>query len=204
MITREIVSGAYSYNSYRELIDGLIAENKTSGKKQSPSRIEYTRLNVHRMNRLDKTTTLDSELLQKLNEITCNQTWLVLSEAWCGDCAQIVPILEKIAIASHGKIEVKILFRDENPFVMDCVLTNGTRSVPKLIALDAETLQMLGTWGPRPDPAQQIMLQWKSNQDKISWDAFEKELHTWYARDKSQTIQKEFISVIEEWEKVPC
>lgn len=204
MITKEILSGAYSYNSYRELINGLVAENKTSGEKQSPSRIEYTKLNVHRMNRLDKTTTLNSELQQKFNEITCKQIWLVLSEAWCGDCAQINPVLEKMAIASHGKIELKILFCAENPLVMDCVLTNGTRSVPKLIALEAETLQMLGTWGPRPAPAQQIMLHWKSNQDKISWDDFEKELHTWYAHDKSQTIQKEFISVIEEWENVLC
>lgn len=204
MITKEIISNAYNYTSYRELINQLVAENKTSGEKQTPGRISFTALNVHRMNRLDKTTMLLPALQQKLNEITCNQTWLVLSEAWCGDSAQIVPVVEKIAMASHEKIELKILFRDENPLVMDCVLTNETRSVPKLIALDAETLQMLGTWGPRPAPAQQIMLHWKSNQDTISWDDFEKELHTWYAHDKSQTMQAEFISIIEEWEKVLC
>ena len=200
MITKEVISRAYSYTSYRELINHFVAENKTSGEKQTPSRIEFTKLNTHRMNRLDKTVMLLPALQQRLNEITFNQTWLVLSEAWCGDSAQIVPVLEKFAIASHGKIQLKILFRDGNPLVMDCVLTNGNRSIPKLIALNSDTLQMLGTWGPRPIPAQQIMLNWKSNQDTISWDTFEKELHTWYANDKSQTMQKEFIEVITEWD----
>lgn len=199
MITKEIISRAYSYTSYRTLINRLILENRTSGEKQTPARISFTKLNAHRMNRLDKTIALLPELQQKLNEIPCKQTWLILSEAWCGDSAQIVPVLEKIAIASHGKIELKILFRDENPLVMGCVLSNGTRSIPKLIALNPETLDMLGTWGPRPAPAQQIMLKWKSNQNTISWDDFEKELHTWYANDKSQTIQNEFISAIESW-----
>lgn len=200
MITKETISQAYSYTSYRELINRFVAENKTSGEKQTPSRIEFTKLNSHRMNRLDKTIMLLPALQQKLNEITFNQTWLVLSEAWCGDSAQIVPVLEKIATASQNKIELKILFRDENPLVMDCVLTNGTRSVPKLIALNTDTLQMLGTWGPRPLPAQQIMLNWKSNQETISWDDFEKELHTWYAHDKSQTMQREIIEAITEWD----
>ena len=204
MITQEIISRAYSYVSYRELINHLVAENKTSGEKQTPARIEFTNLNIHRMNRLDKTIQLQPELVQTIQKMKCKQTWLVLSEPWCGDSAQIIPSLEKMAISSIGKIELKILFRDENPLVMDCVLTNGTRSVPKIIAVDSESLEMLGTWGPRPNPAQQIMLHWKANQDKISWDDFEKELHTWYAHDKSQTIQKEFISVIEEWTKILC
>jgi len=199
MINKEILSRAHSYSYYRELIKHFVAEGKTSGEKQSPGRIKYTKLNLHRMTRLDKTIQMNSDLMELLKKIKNYQIWIVLSEAWCGDCAQNVPVLAEMAKASEGKIELKILFRDENPDVMKAYLTNGSLSVPKLISLDASTFQTLGTWGPRPQPAQEIMLNWKAIHGKELWDEFEKKLHTWYARNKSQEIQMEFSVLLRDW-----
>ena len=59
--------------------------------------------------------------------------WLVLTEAWCGDAAQSLPIINKMAEVSDN-ITLRLILRDENLDVMDQFLQNGrSRSIPKLI-----------------------------------------------------------------------
>lgn len=188
-ITHEHLSNAITYTQYMELIDRLLAENKTTGNNHSEEMVEYTRMNMHRMYRMGKTALLDDELVQLLMSVENKMTWVVLTEAWCGDAAQNLPAIAKIAAASP-LIELKLLLRDENPEIMDAYLTNGTRSIPKLIALDAETLQALGTWGPRPEPAQQLVQEAKEN--KLPFKEMAEKLHHWYAKDRSRTLQQEF------------
>jgi thiol-disulfide isomerase/thioredoxin len=119
------------------------------------------------------------------------QVWLVLAQGWCGDCAQIIPILGKIADAGKQHIDLRIFNPDENPELMDAYLTNGSRSIPKLIILRDESLSEISLWGPRPAPAQKLLMDWKNLSEKSSWSEFEKELHTWYARDRTMTTQEE-------------
>ena len=82
-------------------------------------------------------------------------TWVLLSEAWCGDAAQIVPVLGKIASESD-QIDLKIVLRDEHLDIMNHYLTNGGRSIPKLICLDQQE-QEIFVWGPRPATIQQVV-----------------------------------------------
>lgn len=76
---------------------------------------------------------------------------LIITESWCGDAAQNVPVLEKIA-AESDMIETRYILRDENLDLMDPFLENGSRSIPKLFALDRTNLKVLGAWGSRPLP----------------------------------------------------
>ncbi|TAE48641.1 MAG: thioredoxin family protein, partial [Cytophagales bacterium] len=55
MFTEELIKNAYSYKEYRQIADNLLLENKTTGFEQSEELTEYTRLNIQRMNRWDKT-----------------------------------------------------------------------------------------------------------------------------------------------------
>lgn len=197
VITPEIISAGLTYADWRELIVKLLAEGKVTGVRQDTLRLEFTGLNIQRMNRIDKTISVIPSLAEKAKQITRNQTWILLAQGWCGDCAQLVPVIEKIASVSD-KIDLRILNPDDYPAVMDACLTNGARSVPKLIILDSETKECLATWGPRPKPAQQIMLDWKASEGKVSWEDFEKNLHTWYTKDKSLTTQAEF-EALEIW-----
>lgn len=198
-ITHEHLAKAVSYTQYRELIDTLLAENKTTGINHSEDMVEYTRLNMHRMLRMEKTINLDDELIQVLLSVQTKMIWVILTEAWCGDAAQNLPGLVKIADASP-LIDVKLLLRDENPELMDAYLTNGTRSIPKLIALDATTLEEIGTWGPRPDPAQQLVVELK--QQQTPFKEFAEKLHGWYAKDRSQTLQNEFKVLLRKWARL--
>ena len=196
MITKEILDNAFSYQEYREQTEDLLAQNKTTGNNQSEQLVGFTKLNVHRMNRLDKTIIINDGIANTLQNLTSNQIWVVIAEAWCGDCAQLIPYLEKLALKSEGKITLRIIYRDENPQLMDAYMTDNTRSIPKLIALNPEDFKTVFIWGPRPKPAQAIMHNYKANKDSITWEQFELSLHTWYSVDKGQTTLEEISQLL--------
>ncbi|WP_299987214.1 thioredoxin family protein [uncultured Pontibacter sp.] len=196
VITSEHLAKAITYTQYRELIDTLLAENKTTGTNHSEAMVEYTRMNAQRMRRVEKTTVLDNEMVDLMLSVQNKMIWVVLTEAWCGDAAQTVPALVKIADASP-LIDVKLMLRDEHPEVMDAYLTNGGRSIPKLIVLDAETMEELGTWGPRPEPAQQLFMDMKAQE--VPYKEFVEKLHGWYGKDRSKTLLQELKQLIPQW-----
>lgn len=189
---------AYSYPEYEKLIHNLLVENKTTGPNQHPKLVKFTEVNQHRMVRIAKTLQLLPEINQTLKQLNRNLLWVVLTEAWCGDAAQNIPVMAKIADASGGKIELKLLLRDENPQLMDQYLTNNTRSIPKLICLDATNGQELGTWGPRPAKAQELVETLKANPE-ISKEEFLQSVQLWYAKDRTLSTQYEFAALLLAW-----
>jgi hypothetical protein len=126
LITSELIGKTQTYQTYREMIDELLAENKTTGSIHTEAYLDYSRMNVKRMNRLDKTAKVSSELEKVIKSIAVPQIWLVITEAWCGDAAQNIPFLVKLA-ALNPKIELRLILRDENPELMDEYLTEGAR-----------------------------------------------------------------------------
>ncbi|HAA13576.1 MAG TPA: thioredoxin family protein [Cytophagales bacterium] len=196
-ITTQDLSKAYSYEEYRDLIDRLYLEDKTTGTNHSEAYLHYTKLNVARMRRLDKTVTLNEDLLEILPSLP-PMNWVVLTEGWCGDAAQNIPVLEKIAEAAEGKISLSYLLRDENLPIMDEYLTNGGRSIPKLIALHKETGEELGTWGPRPEPVQQMVMEFRKEPNG-DYKQFVEVVQKWYAKDKTQAMQQEMVSLFKTW-----
>ncbi|QDH77600.1 thioredoxin family protein [Echinicola soli] len=190
-ITRELIDQSMDYAQYRILIDQLLLENKTTGNNHSAAMMDYTRINVQRMKRWDKTSKVSEEAVALVKKLERKQIWLVLTEAWCGDAAQNISYIEKLA-AFNEKVKVRYILRDENLAVMDEFLTNGGRSIPKLIALDEKTLDVLFTWGPRPQPLQEMMLAFKEDPQGVSTEEFKKTIHLWYAKDKNQTLDSEF------------
>ncbi len=178
------------YEEYRKLIDTSIMTGKPAVNRDAEDLLEYSRLNAARMKRLDQTTEIIPPLKAVIAQIDKPQTWLVLIEAWCGDAAQTVPIFDKVA-RLNPNIDLKFLLRDENPGLMDQYLTNGkSRSIPKLIVVD-ENMEELFDWGPRPKVLQEMIYHMKSN--AIDTDAIKKEIHRWYAGDKTVTTQKEIL-----------
>lgn len=197
IINESHIRGGMSYEEYRGLIEQLLLGGKTTGENQSQGMIGYTRLNVQRMNRLDDKISLNESLLMSLRRLHKNWYWVVLTEAWCGDAAQNIPILAKIAEATP-RIVMKLLLRDEVPEIMDHYLTNGSKSIPKLICLSQEDLTEVGTWGPRPEPVQKMILNYKEN-PKDTQEEFIQNIHTWYNSDKGHTLQDEIENLISKW-----
>jgi hypothetical protein len=198
LLTHDRIANAFTYPRYRKLIDDLVAQGKTTGLPQKPVLVEYTTLNVVRMNRLDKTVTLSEELRHKLDTLREPLLWVVLTEAWCPDSAQCIPVMAKIEEYSPH-ISLRLLLRDENPDLMDSYLTNGGRSIPKLICMKADSGTELGTWGPRPAPLQEMVMQYYKDPQGVSHDDFLAKVQLWYARDKTVTLQQELQRLIRKW-----
>ena len=184
----------FTYKDFLHYLEKLVKSIRTSGEKQSQALVAFTVLNYKRMQRIDKTLKLREEIKDVLLNIQ-PQYWVVITEAWCGDSAQTLPVLAGIAQASNGKIRLNIILRDENPQWIERYHTNGSKSIPKLVAFDEEGEELF-MWGPRPAEAQELLLAWKSSPAGRSWDDFEKELHTWYARDKTSSSQEELAALL--------
>lgn len=197
-VTADHLDRAFDYASYRQQIRDLLAEGKSTGTKQSEALTKYSKLNESRMKRLDKTYKPSEGIDKAVDSLSESWIWLVLTEGWCGDAAQNVPLMQKIAERSAGKIELRLLLRDENLDLMDAYLTNGGRSIPKLICLRATDHQELGTWGPRPAPVQEMVMAHKEKPEE-DFATFAEKVHAWYARDKARTFELELIRCMQEW-----
>ena len=193
---KQAIENSFSYADYRKKVTGLIAEGKSTGHTQTADLLKYSELNETRMNRLDKTIQLSDEVIKKLKNFDTNYIWLVLSEGWCGDAAQIVPVIHKMAEVSD-KIELKIALRDDNDALMQHFLTNGGKAIPKLIVLDATTLEVVADWGPRPAGAKQLILDYKATHGIVDETA-KIELQKWYLHDKGVSIQNEIVEMHEQ------
>ena len=193
ILSTELINKALDYKSYKELIEGLLKEGKSTGPNQSAELLQYSELNLHRMNRVENTTTLIEDLSTKLNLIKQPQIWLILAEGWCGDAAQTIPIFHLIE-KQFPQIKIKLLLRDENVELMDLFLTNGSRSIPKVLMLDASSLNLLAQWGPRPSEATALINNLKA--EKLEMMKIKEKLHAWYAKNRGVAVQSEIIDIL--------
>lgn len=196
VITPALLDKAMTYETYRSVVENLFLDNKATGDfmNNNSDVLHYTKMNIARMKRGDRTKHINEELSNLVMSYNEKQTWLVITEGWCGDAAQNIPIMVRLA-ALNPLIDIKFVFRHENEELMDAYLTNNTRSIPKLIILDGYTLEELATWGPRPAVAQEITDAFKLD-DSLSYDDYAQDLHKWYAKDKYQSIQSELLELL--------
>lgn len=193
-IIKNSLQKAFSYSEYFSLTEKLVAEKRTTGEDQSEQMVNFTQLNYQRMKRLNKTLKINTEEVFHLQEITEKQIWLVISEPWCADASQIVPVLNKIT-EINSNFDLKIVLRDENELLMNQFLTNGGKAIPILIILNSNTLDVLHVWGPRPIPATQIVQECKAKYGKFTFECKE-ELQKWYNQDKGQSIVNEISKLL--------
>ena len=164
-IVAKALFNSYSYTEYRKLVTDLLSEGKSTGNNQSESLTNYTSLNEARMNRLEKTIKISEDVISKLQNLDNHYIWLVISEGWCGDAAQILPILNKMALASDKRIDLKIVLRDENDELMSQYLTNGGKAIPKVIVICKEAGIVRTDWGPRPKGATDLLANYNNFRD---------------------------------------
>ncbi len=193
-LIEESLTESYSYQEYKERINQLIAEGKSTGHTQNQMLLDYSVLNEVRMKRIDKTQQLETHIIEKLQNLEKPQIWLIIAEGWCGDAAQIVPVLAKMAEQSD-KIDLKIVLRDDHDALMSRFLTNGGKAIPKLLLIDAQTRSLINHWGPRPQEAYQLVENYKKEHGKID-DIIKTDLQKWYLKDKGISIQNEVIELL--------
>jgi len=184
--------------AYNDYVDQSVAELESIDLDKvdqlTADNAQYIQLNWHRTQRIHKTYEVDHSLKNIIAEISEPQTWVVLTEFWCGDSAQNLPYIVKMA-KLNPMISLVILNRDQNPELMDQYLTNGGRAVPKLIAFD-QNFEEIFQWGPRPMEAAELFKDLK----RKGWEKPEinQKLHLWYGRNRGKALEQEFSGILSE------
>ncbi|MES2487895.1 MAG: thioredoxin family protein [Bacteroidota bacterium] len=199
-IIQKSLKNSFSYTEYRQHVTALLKEGLSTGDTQSEALTHYSTLNEVRMNRLDKTVTIPGELADRLAALKKEHILLVISEGWCGDAAQILPVINKLALA-NANLNLRIVLRDNNPELMDEYLTNGSRSIPKLVLVEKEGLHARASWGPRPHDAARLIFDYKAKFGVIDEDA-KTALQKWYLHDKGHSTLHEIILLLENAENM--
>lgn len=193
------MSQQFTYPEYQAFFEKLVAAGKTSGPDQSEMMVNYTKLNWSRAKRIDKTFKSLPITDYFLNALERKLVFKIITEPWCGDAAQVVPIIAGMAKASD-MVETVIVLRDENEELINRYLTNGGKSIPITVITDAETGEELGHWGPRPKAAQELVINYKSTpeNERASYDDFVQIVQKWYNNDKTESTQREFLQSLAE------
>ena len=187
---------ARDFGKYLIHVEELASEGLTTG-IQSESMLKYSELNLQRMKRIAKQYSPSEAALGHMQELRNEVVFLSITEGWCGDAAQILPVVDNLA--KSAGIEHRVVYRDQHPELMDLHLTNGARSIPKVLVLSADSYALLGEFGPRPSELQTMVMEFKKQPEpKPTYMEFSKQVQLWYARDKQRSIEREFRQVLSE------
>jgi len=192
-LTEIIRSKGISYNEYMSRVQDYVENTDDSTlNEHEKENLNYTKLNLQRSRRIEKTYIPSAELKEAAGKIKTKQTWFVITEAWCGDSAQNLPYLAKMA-SQNNLIDFYIIYRDENPEIMDMYLTNGTKSIPILVAVDDEQNEIF-KWGPRPKEAVELVK--KAKEEGLEKHEFIEKLHLWYGRNRGAALEGEIKELL--------
>ncbi len=188
------IADSYTYEEYKKLVADLLVEGKSTGHEQSEALTNYSMLNDRRMKRLDKTIKINGSVAERFSNTETNVTWLVLTEGWCGDAAHALPIMNKLSETNEG-IELKVVLRDDHEELMNQFLTNGSKSIPKLIVFDNDKKQVLNSWGPRPSIATDMVNDYKAKHGRLDPE-FKQDLQVWYNKNKGTNIADDLLEML--------
>ncbi len=193
-IIKESLKKGISYSDYRYLVEELAAEGSTTGNSKTEALVDYTKLNDRRMKRWDKTLKAPTSVLDKIASVDTKVTWLVITESWCGDAAHVMPVMNKVA-EMNKNISLKVVMRDENEALINQFLTNGSKSIPKLIMLDDDSNEVISSYGPRPNLATQLVNDFKEKHGQLTPE-FKQDLQVWYNKDKGQSTLEDLTEML--------
>lgn len=139
-----------------------------------------------------RTAHVSEETVARARELPGRLKILALTEDWCGDAVNSLPILARLVEQVPG-FDFRLLGRDANPDLMDSHLTGTSRSIPVVMVFD-ESMTELGWWGPRPSALQRWFL---DEGVRLEKGERYKQIRSWYARDRGRSILDEILSIAE-------
>lgn len=180
--------------SFETYFENSLIKAKELDKSEDAHDIEYHnyyKLGIVRSQRLLKTFESSENQQALLKKKYNHQKFLIISEPWCGDSSQVLPAMHLFFNSQN----IKIIYRDENEELMNLFLTNGTKSIPKVLILD-EHFELKNTWGPRTQYANQILINHKYRAEGINKELFYREIQSYYAKNKGEDVINELVKLL--------
>lgn len=174
--------------TYEQQFDAILSGENQSYPYDNEAYLNYVKMNQARIKRWEKKGQILPELDAKIKAISEPVTWVLITEPWCGDAAHSHSFIKKLA-SLNSNIRLVIQNRDAEGSEIESYLTNGGKSIPKLIARDANGKDLF-TWGPRPIEAQAMVMNHKRNPITDN-ETNTLNLQKWYNKDKGVSMQEE-------------
>lgn len=188
--TQSFVDSGLTYAEYKQHMAETLATPPAD--ENAAKLLPHVQSNLYFMNMYDQIYTITESLKNAVSDSPAS-TWVVISEGWCTDAAFNLPIIAAIAEAFPGKVTLRIFLRDTNLDLIDANLTDGGRSIPKLVILDSE-LQEMAKWGPRPAALHARVKAWR--EEGMSMGLVIPKMQVWYDSDSSGSFQQEMEMVL--------
>lgn len=191
VIEKEVFRSGLDYEDY---VDFVCYQSEFPSTQRYYDYLHYIKLNMARMKRLHRRPTQNLLLRDRVMAVQgIKINVLIISEPWCGDAAQSIPLIYN-NLKINDNFSVKVFLRDESAYLMDQFLTNGTRSIPVVVFLD-ENMKQLFKWGPRPESARLLFNQMSENKH-LNSDDISYKLQTWYNTDKGNSVETELLKLM--------
>lgn len=181
-----------TWEEYIQRFEDILSGTFTNELYAKDAYRDYVKMNFSRMNRWLKNIEINADLKNKLSSIGETQDWYLITEPWCGDAAHSVPLIYLMSQLNNN-IHLHLVLRDDNHDFIDQYLTNGGRSIPKLVARNGNGEDIF-VWGPRPKDLALIHAKLKA--ENADFDTINQTLQTWYNHNKGADIQEEFNEIL--------
>lgn len=192
VLTADQLAAGLPYPAFRQHITEALAQPDPD--PHQAKLLPYYQESADRLDRLAPTVALLPELQAAVSRLAQQYIWVIITEGWCGDGSETVPIIEAVAQASGGHLKTRYFLRDANPELMDRYLTNSGRAMPIAVVLRADSLTEAGVWGPRPTPLQAIVQDLKARE--VPGKEITAQVHAWYDEDATLTTQRELLALV--------
>ena len=177
---------AITFEQYvKDLEDEILSDNNLEFKP-------YYELNKKRMERIVNTYRVQEAQMKEFKELNYSGKLLIITEGWCGDAAQSLPVIYRFF---GENMEIKIVYRDQNEDLMNQYLTNGSKSIPIVLILN-EHMEVVAHWGPRPEFGNELFHKHKKNEEAYPKEKLMEDMQMAYNKDKGEAIIEEIIKTI--------
>lgn len=183
-----------TWETYTQLFEEILNGSHNDAPYDKESYLTYTKLNFSRQKRWLKQAQLNPELVEHLKNLPSKQSWVLITEPWCGDASHSNPFIYLLSQLSEN-IEFSINLRDGESGMIHDYLTNGGMSIPILVVRDANGTDLFH-WGPRPAACQALFLANKNDASKTEEDK-KIELQAWYNENKGKDLQAELLVLLQ-------
>lgn len=180
------------FEDYLAYFEDILNNTSKYPMYNDPEYFNYTKMNWTRMSRWLKRFEPNEQVKNLIHNIDEEQTWIVITEPWCGDAAHSVPQLYNI-VKDQPQIKLEINLRDSENSLIDQYLTGGSKSIPILVIRNSKG-EDLAVWGPRPAKLQEIFLQLK--EEGKAFEEIKEVIQKWYNEDKGAAIQEEILGLL--------
>lgn len=180
---------AVSYETYKKDAEERILNpaNKEEAEKKG-----YYELGLQRMHRMEKAFKPNSEDLELLKSKNFTGKILIISEAWCGDASQAIPVIEAFF---EGKNEVRLFYRDSDHALIDQFLTDGAQGIPIVVLLN-DDFSVKNSWGPRPKYGKELLKKFKENPETYLREEFYNDLQVYYSKNRGKDTLGEILNLL--------